>query len=53
MKALRFSLNKSHLAGLDFMEFDVLTAGSIVSGRKDPTYRIMAEAYRRLTESQI
>ena len=50
--AISSSLKKSKLAGLDFMEFDAYTAGAISSGKKDRTYEIMAEVFRRLTKAQ-
>jgi arginase family enzyme len=46
--AIAPSLKRSKLAGLDFMEFDVYTAGAIASGKRDRTYEIMAEVARRL-----
>ncbi len=46
------SLRKSRLAGLDLMEFDVFTAGGVVSGREDRTYKIMGEALKRLLALQ-
>lgn len=52
MGAVSQSLKKSKLAGLDFMEFDVYAAGATISGKKDRTYEIMAEAFRRLTRAQ-
>jgi arginase family enzyme len=50
--AISISLRKSKLAGLDFMEFDAYTAGATASGKKDRTYEIMAEVFRRLTKVQ-
>lgn len=47
--AVRQSLSSSLLAGLDFMEFDVYTAGAPLGGKNDRTYQITAEAFRRLT----
>jgi arginase family enzyme len=46
--AVRQSLSSSMLAGIDFMEFDVYTAGAPSAGRNDRTYQIAAEAFRRL-----
>jgi arginase family enzyme len=46
--ALGGSLRKSKLVGLDFMEFDVIRAGALISGKVDRTYQIMAEVFRRL-----
>jgi arginase family enzyme len=46
------SLRKSKLAGLDFMEFDVYSAGATISGKRDRTYEIMAEVFCRLTRPQ-
>jgi arginase family enzyme len=46
--AISSSLKKSRLAGLDFMEFDVYTAGAMASGKRDRTYEIMAEVFKRL-----
>ncbi len=49
MSAISKSSNRSKLVGMDFMEFDVFSAGALFSGRRDRTYEIMAEAFRRLT----
>lgn len=50
--AIYSSLRKSKLVGLDFMEFDVYNAGATISGKRDRTYEIMAEVFRRLTRDQ-
>lgn len=49
VEAVRHSLRGSRLIGMDFMEFDALTAGATVSGKRDRTYEIMAEAFGRFT----
>jgi len=46
--AMGKSLEKSKLAGLDFMEFDVFKAGTTISGTVDRTYPIMAEVCRKI-----
>lgn len=51
VEAVGQSLRKSKLAGLDFMEFDVYTAGAVSAGKRDRTYAIMGEAARRLLPS--
>ncbi|HRU81814.1 MAG TPA: arginase family protein [Candidatus Methanomethylicus sp.] len=50
--AIAKSTGKSKLVGIDFMEFDVFSAGAVLSGKQDRTYAIMAEAFRRLTQEQ-
>ena len=50
--AIAKSTGRSKLAGIDFMEFDVFSAGATLSGKQDRTYAIMAEAFRRLTMQQ-
>ncbi|MEM4216691.1 MAG: arginase family protein [Candidatus Methanomethylicaceae archaeon] len=42
------SKSNSKIIGVDFMEFDVYTAGSLSAGRQDRTYAIMAESFRRM-----
>jgi len=53
VELIRSSLTKSKLVGLDLMEFDVYTAGSYIYGKKDRTYEIAAEAFRRLTNIRV
>lgn len=48
MGAIAQSKSRSKLIGVDFMEFDVFSAGASLSGKPDRTYEIMAEAFRRL-----
>jgi len=48
MVAISKSIKRSKLVGIDFMEFDVFSAGALFSGKRDRTYDIMTEAFRRL-----
>ncbi|MDI9643896.1 MAG: arginase family protein [Candidatus Verstraetearchaeota archaeon] len=48
--SVRKSFAHSKLVGLDFMEFDVYSAGAVHAGKQDRTYPIMAEAFRRLVQ---
>lgn len=50
VSSIRESLSASKLVGLDFMEFDVFSAGVTYAGKVDRTYQIMSEAFRRLIQ---
>lgn len=41
--------SNSRLIGLDVMEFDVYSAGSLIMGKEDRTYQIAAEALRKFS----